>query len=162
MKGGERPGAVRSPAHPGLGVHPLAAIEAAAAQDRLSCFMQRTLPSPSSLRHTCVRKATLPLIPRVREALHCALALTKDPRLEILPRTVSNAGWTKAEDYTRRMTCTFMGIGAEDGSGVSDLRAVENLQKPPQAGRAEDETAEQASRSRGCSNAGSGRRLQGL
>nr|CAI9695922.1 unnamed protein product [Rangifer tarandus platyrhynchus] len=158
MKGGERPGAVRSPAHPGV----------MKGQHRGSWGLHgilrkwRTLLSPSSLRHTCVRKATLPLIPRVREALHCALALTKDPRLEILPRTVSNAGWTKAEDYTRRMTCTFMGIGAEDGSGVSDLRAVENLQKPPQAGRAEDETAEQASRSRGCSNAGSGRRLQGL
>ena len=55
----------------------------------------------------------------------------------------------------------FMDVEAEDSSGVYNLRVFENLQKPPQAERAEDETAKQTPQSHGCRDAACGRQLQG-
>lgn len=55
----------------------------------------------------------------------------------------------------------FMDVETEDGSGVYNLRVIENLQKPPQAERAEDEIAKQTPWSHSCRDAGSRRQLQG-
>jgi len=54
-----------------------------------------------------------------------------------------------------------MDVETEDGSGVYNLRVIDNLQKPPQAERAEDEIAKQTPWSHGCRDAGSRRQLQG-
>ena len=53
-----------------------------------------------------------------------------------------------------------MDVEAEDGSSVYNLRDAENLQKPPQAEGAEDETAKQTPWSHGCRDTASRRQLR--